>query len=60
MNSSIYPSNYYNGTGINDLKANGVRSAYVQSYTPTNGNTPGAIGGAPPPINVYFNAQLRI
>jgi hypothetical protein len=59
LNSSVYPSNYYNGTGINDIKANGVRPAYTQSYTPSNLSN-GAIGGAPPPINVYFNAQLRI
>ncbi len=60
LNSTLYPANFYNGTGINDLKANGVRSAYTQSYTPANNNTLGAIGGGPPPINVYFNAQLRI
>jgi hypothetical protein len=62
LNSTIYPSNFYNGTSINDVKANnGVRVPYAfqQSYLPTPGNN-GAIGAAPAPINVYFNAQVRI
>jgi Carboxypeptidase regulatory-like domain len=61
LNSTLYPSNFYNGTGVNDFKANGVRvpSAFQQSYIPGVGNN-GAIGGQAPPINVYFNAQFKI
>ncbi len=59
LNSTLYPSNFYNGTGIGDYKANGARTPFTQSYTPTLGNN-GAIGAAPQPINVYFNAQIRI
>ncbi len=59
LNSTIYPSNFYNGTGINDFKANGARTPFIESYTPSNG-TNGAIGGGPPPINVYFNAAVKI
>jgi hypothetical protein len=59
LNSTIYPSNFYNGTGINDFKANGARTPFQQSYTP-GGAGNGAIGAAPQPINVYFNAQVRI
>ena len=59
LNSTLYPSNFYNGTGIGDYKANGARTPFTQSYYPTSGNN-GAIGGAPPPINVYFNAQIKI
>jgi hypothetical protein len=32
---------------------------FTQSYYPSNGNN-GAIGSGPPPINVYFNAQVKI
>jgi len=60
LNSSLYPANFYNGTGIGDRKANGASTPYTQSYIPSSGNTPGAIGGAPPPINVYFNATFKI
>jgi len=62
LNSTIYPGNFYNGTGINDVKANGgvrVPAAFQQSYLPT-GATNGGLGAAPSPINVYFNAQVRI
>ena len=59
LNSTIYPSNFYNGTGIDDFKANGARTPFTQSYTPTAGNN-GAIGASVQPINVYFNAQIRI
>ncbi len=59
LNSTLYPSNFYNGTGIGDYKANGARTPFTQSYLPSSGNN-GAIGGAPPPINVYFNAQIKI
>jgi hypothetical protein len=61
LNSTIYPANWYNGTSINDYKANGARtpSAFQESYTPANVNN-GAIGAAVQPINVYFNAQVKI
>ena len=61
LNSTLYPANFYNGTGINDFKANGARTpaAFQQSYLPTGANN-GAIGAAVQPINVYFNAQVRI
>ncbi len=61
LNSTLYPANFYNGTGINDFKANGARTPanFQQSYTPTGGNN-GAIGAAVQPINVYFNAQVKI
>ncbi len=61
LNSSVYPSNFYNGTGINDFKANGARTpvAYQQSYTPST-SINGANGGFPPPLNVYFNAAVKI
>jgi len=60
LNSTLYPGNFYNGTGIGDRKANGASTPFTQSYIPLGTNTFGAIGGAPPPINVYFNAQVRI
>jgi len=59
LNSTVYPSNFYNGTSFNDLKANGARPAYTQSYLPTNSQN-GSIGGGVPPINVYFNATVKI
>jgi hypothetical protein len=59
LNSTIYPANFYNGTGIGDRAANKATTPYTQSYYPSAGNN-GAIGGAPPPINLYFNAQVRI
>jgi hypothetical protein len=59
LNSTIYPSNFYNGTGINDFAANKARTPFTQSYMPAAGNN-GAIGGGVPPINVYFNATVKI
>jgi hypothetical protein len=62
LNSTLYPSNFYNGTGINDYKANGgahVPIAFQQPYGPSGTNN-GALGAAVPPINVYFNAQIRL
>jgi hypothetical protein len=59
LNSSLYPSNFYNGTGINDYKANGARSPWTQSYLPSTFNN-GAIGESVAPINFYINAQLRL
>lgn len=59
FNSSIYPSNFYNGTGINDKAANKVVTPFQQSYFPTLGNN-GGIGSALPPFNVYLTAQFKI
>jgi hypothetical protein len=59
LNNSLYPSNFYNGTGIGDYKANGARTQFNQSYLPSTFNN-GAIGGAVEPINVYINAQVKI
>ncbi|MBV8066565.1 MAG: TonB-dependent receptor, partial [Candidatus Eremiobacteraeota bacterium] len=59
LNSTIYPSNFYNGTSIYDYAANKVHPLYTQSYYPT-ANINGGIGGAPPPINVFVNAQVRL
>lgn len=56
---ALYPSNFYNGTSINDFKANGARTPWTQSYLPSTGNS-GAVGGAVQPINVYFNAVVKI
>ena len=60
LNTTVYPSNFYNGTGINDRAANGgVRPNYTQSYLPTLGNN-GAIGGTLQPFNFFINAQIKI
>jgi hypothetical protein len=61
LNSSLYPSNYYLGTGINDFAANKARTpaAFQQSYIPGAVNN-GAIGAAVLPINLYFNATVKI
>jgi hypothetical protein len=59
LNSSLYPSNFYNGTSIYDYKANKARTAWTQSYLPNTSNN-GALGGAVQPISVYFNAQVKI
>ncbi len=59
LNNTLYPSNFYNGTSINDFRANGARTPFQQSYTPGGLNN-GAIGGGAPPINVFFNAQVKI
>ena len=59
LNSTVYPANFYNGTGIGDRAANHASTPYTQSYYPSAGNN-GAIGGAPQPINLYFNAQVKI
>jgi hypothetical protein len=59
LNSTVYPANFYNGTGIGDRKANGASTPFTQSYLPTAGNN-GSIGASVQPINLYFNAQIRI
>jgi hypothetical protein len=60
LNTSLYPSNFYNGKSIGDAKANGgVVTPWTQSYTPGTNNI-GAIGGNQLPFNVYFTAQIKI
>lgn len=59
LNSTLYPANFYNGTGIGDRAANKASTPWTQSYIPSGGNN-GAIGAAVPPINLYFNAQVKI
>ncbi|HTA53919.1 MAG TPA: TonB-dependent receptor [Candidatus Acidoferrales bacterium] len=59
FNTSLYPSNFYNGTGIGDRAANKAITPFTQSYQPS-GLINAAIGGAPAPINVYINAQVKI
>ncbi|MBV8149568.1 MAG: TonB-dependent receptor, partial [Candidatus Eremiobacteraeota bacterium] len=59
LSNTLYPSNFYNGTSMNDYKANGARSPWTQSYLPSTFNN-GAIGAAVAPINVYFNASVKI
>ncbi|HZV76927.1 MAG TPA: TonB-dependent receptor [Candidatus Babeliales bacterium] len=59
LNSTLYPSNFYNGLSIYDRAANKASTPWTQSYLPSNLNN-GAIGGGVPPINVYFNAQIKI
>lgn len=59
LNGTVYPSNFYNGTGFNDVAANKARTPYQQSYYPTTGNN-GAIGGTLQPFNFFINAQVKI
>jgi hypothetical protein len=59
LNSTIYPANFYNGTGINDKAANKFTTPFQQSYFPSTGNI-GAIGSALPPFNIYLNAQIKL
>jgi hypothetical protein len=59
LNSSVYPTNFYNGTGINDKAANKFTTPFQQSYFPTFGNN-GAIGSALPPFNLYVTAQIKL
>jgi hypothetical protein len=59
LNSTLYPANFYNGTGIGDRAANKASTPFTQSYIPSGANN-AAIGGAAPPINLYFNAAVKI
>jgi hypothetical protein len=59
LNSTLYPGNFYNGTGIGDRAANKATTPWTQSYIPLGSNS-GAIGASVPPINLYFNAQVKI
>ncbi len=59
LNSALYPSNFYNGTSMNDYKANGARSQWTQSYLPSTFNN-GSIGTSVAPINIYISLALKI
>jgi hypothetical protein len=59
LNTTVYPANFYNGTGISDVKANKTTTPFTQSYMPTLGNVTG-IGASLPPFNLYINAQIRL
>ncbi len=48
-----------NGTGINDVAANEVRTPHTQSYFPTPGNNVG-IGGALQPFNFFITARIKV
>ena len=60
LNSTLYPGNFYNGTGIGDRAANKATTPWTQSYLPSGGANNGSIGAIAPPINLYFNAQVKI
>jgi hypothetical protein len=63
LNSSVYPSNFFNGTGFNDAAANGgvtTPKAFQQSYTPGLANI-GAIGtDIIAPLNIFLTAEVRM
>jgi hypothetical protein len=44
---------------MTDFAANKVHPLYTQSYYPSTTNN-GAIGGAPPPFNLFLSAQVKI
>jgi hypothetical protein len=60
LNSTVYPANFYNGTGIGDTKANKGTTPFTQSYAPLVANSGGQITGALPPLNLYFNASIKL
>jgi hypothetical protein len=55
---NIYVSNFYNGTGPGDKKANGVTPQLwqLQSYGPGTG----LFNVIPPPLNLYIGAQVKL
>jgi len=55
---NIYVSNFYNGTGPLDKKANGVTPQpwQLQSYGPGTA----LFNGVPPPLNLYIGAQVKL
>ncbi len=59
LNSTIYPNNFYNGTGIGDKAANKYVTPYNQSYYPTTLNN-GGIGATIQPFNFFINAAIKI
>jgi hypothetical protein len=59
INTTVYPANFYNGKGINDVKANGAITPFTQSYMPGTSNL-ASIGASLPPFNLYINAQIRL
>ena len=56
--NGFYAGNFYNGTGPNDTAANGFTPYpwQEQSYVPTLGSG----FGFPPPINVYFQFNVKV
>jgi hypothetical protein len=60
LNSTLYPSNFYNGTSINDFAANKARTPWQHSYIPLVLHNFAAGGTSVVPINVYFNATVKI
>ncbi len=59
LNSTIYPSNFYNGTGIGDRAANKVVTPFTQSYYPSTLNN-GGLAVTLQPFNFFINAQIKI
>lgn len=53
--NGLYPANFYNGSGPNDLVANGVAPVPILShpYLPTYGNQPF-------PFNMYFTMSFKM
>jgi len=45
---------------IGDRAANKASTPWTQSYLPSGGANNGSIGAIAPPINLYFNAQVKI
>jgi hypothetical protein len=56
--NGLYAGNFYNGTGYNDVAANGFKPYpwQEQSYIPSLGSG----FGFPPPINVYFQLAVKL
>ena len=59
LNSTIYPSNFYNGTGIGDRAANKVVTPFNQSYYPSTLNN-GGLSVTLQPFNFFINAAIKI
>jgi hypothetical protein len=60
LNSTVYPSNFYNGTGYNDAAANGgftTPAAFQQSYTPLSYNF---VSNPLGPLDLVFTAQIKL
>ncbi|MBV8725722.1 MAG: TonB-dependent receptor [Candidatus Eremiobacteraeota bacterium] len=55
---NLYVSNFYNGTGPLDKKANGITPQpwQLQSYGPANG----LFNTIPPPLNFYLGAEVKL
>lgn len=55
---NLYVSNFYNGTGPLDKKANGIAPQpwQLQSYGPSNG----LFNAIPPPFNIFAGVEVKI